>query len=96
MIFAAQGDGVLTQFYLKENALVTAGVRDPANITIAGSTGGAPCNTPGDINGDCQINGADLGAMLAAWGSDDSAADINGDGTVDGGDLGSLLANWGL
>ena len=96
LIFASQGDGVLTQMYMKENALVTAGVRDPANITIAGSTGGSGCDIPGDINGDCQVNGADLGAMLAAWGSDDPDADINNDGTVNGGDLGTLLANWGL
>ena len=94
LIFASQGDGVLTQMYMRENALVTAGVRDPANITMAGSTGGSGCQIPGDINGDCQVNGADLGAMLAAWGSDDPGADIDGNGTVDGGDLGTLLANW--
>ena len=96
MIFASQGDGVLTQFYLRENALVTAGVRDPASFAISGSIGGSGCDIPGDINGDCQVNGADLGAMLAAWGSSDPDADINDDGTVNGGDLGTLLANWGL
>ena len=96
LIFASQGDGVLTQMYMRENALVTAGVRDPANITLSGTVGGSGCDIPGDINGDCQIDGADLGALLAAWGSNDPDADINGNGIVDGGDLGSLLANWGL
>jgi hypothetical protein len=42
------------------------------------------------------VDGADLGALLAAWGSCSAcAADINGDGTVDGTDLGTLLASWG-
>ncbi|MEC8320753.1 MAG: hypothetical protein VX012_05040, partial [Planctomycetota bacterium] len=58
-------------------------------------TSEAGCDLLGDLNGDCQINGADLGGLLAAWGSDDPAADINDDGVVNGGDLGFLLANWG-
>jgi ligand-binding sensor domain-containing protein len=50
----------------------------------------------GDINGDGLIDGADLGALLSAWGGCDStcSADLNGDNTVDGTDLGLLLANW--
>ncbi len=52
--------------------------------------------TPGDINGDGVIDGADLGLFLAAWGSANFAADINGDGVVDGADLGLLLASWTL
>ena len=35
-----------------------------------------------DLNGDGQINGADLSILLASWGSDDPIADINRDGTV--------------
>ncbi|MCA9283575.1 MAG: hypothetical protein KDA22_00055 [Phycisphaerales bacterium] len=48
----------------------------------------------GDLNGDDLVDGADLGLLLAAWGSSDVLADLNGDGTVDGADLGVLLANW--
>jgi len=47
-----------------------------------------------DINGDGQVDGADLGSLLSAWGTDNSAADLNGDGLVDGADLGSLLSAW--
>jgi hypothetical protein len=96
MIFASQGDGVLTQFYLRENALVFAGVRDAANLAMSGSVGAPGCDIPGDVDGDCQVTGADLGAMLAAWGSADPAADVDGDGVVGGSDLGMLLASWGL
>jgi hypothetical protein len=53
----------------------------------------------GDCNGDHVIDGADLGALLAAWSSAGGAyqpcADLNGDGTVNGADLGLLLARWG-
>ena len=48
----------------------------------------------GDLNQDGSVNGADLGLLLAAWGTGGSA-DLNQDGTVNGADLGILLANWG-
>jgi hypothetical protein len=49
---------------------------------------------PGDLNGDGQVNGADLGLFLIVWGTSDPAADLDGSGSVGGGDLGILLANW--
>ena len=56
----------------------------------------------GDVNGDGQVNGFDLGLLLAAWtGSNDCdsesclAADFNGDGRVDGFDMGLFLSAWG-
>ena len=48
---------------------------------------------PGDLNGDGVVNGADLGLMLAAWGTT-GPGDLNGDGVVGGADLGLLLAAW--
>jgi len=50
-----------------------------------------PC--PSDLNGDGVVDGADLGALLSAWGT--AEGDLNGDGIVDGADLGILLSNWG-
>ena len=50
----------------------------------------------GDLNGDGVVDGADVGLLLALFGSDDPSADLNGDGTVDGADIGLLLANWSL
>ena len=49
----------------------------------------------GDLNGDCVVDGADLGLMGSAWGTSDPTADIDGNGIVNGGDLGSLLGNFG-
>lgn len=52
-------------------------------------------SVPGDLDGDGEVNGADMGLLLVAWGTDDAgAADINGDGYVDGADLGLLLNAW--
>jgi len=47
-----------------------------------------------DLNGDGDVDGADLGLLLGAWGGG-GPADLNGDGTVDGADLGLLLGGWG-
>lgn len=52
-----------------------------------------PCAA--DLDGDGQVNGADLGLLLGAWGSAGSIADLEGDGTVNGADLGLLLGSWG-
>lgn len=53
-----------------------------------------PVVCPGDLDGSGAIDGADLGELLAAWGTD-GAADLNDDGVVDGADLGELLSVWG-
>ena len=56
------------------------------------------CQCLADLFVDGQVNGADLGALLAFWGPVNPAlpsADINRDGKVDGADLGYLLSNWG-
>jgi hypothetical protein len=50
----------------------------------------------GDVDGDGDVDGADLGMLLGAWGACAACpADLNGDGVVDGADLGVLMANWG-
>lgn len=62
--------------------------------TLVVRRGGTACRTcPADLSGDGTIDGTDLAALLAAWGS--AAADISGDGTVDGVDLSVMLAAWG-
>jgi len=61
-------------------------------LVVEWQTGGSPA----DLNGDGLVDGADLGLMLAAWGTcTDCDADLNADGLVDGADLGLLLADWG-
>jgi len=64
------------------------------NINPDGSLGMSDTPIPGDLNGDGVVDGADLGILLNAWGTNDPVADLNGDGVVDGADLGILLNNW--
>ena len=61
-------------------------IAPPGGCVIA-----APC--PADLNGDGSVGGADLGALLAAWGTADG--DIDDSGDTDGADLGVMLAAWG-
>lgn len=48
----------------------------------------------GDLNNDGSVNGADLGLMLAIFGTNDPDGDLNNDGTVDGADMGLQLSSW--
>ena len=43
---------------------------------------------------DGNVDGADLGALLANWGLG-GRTDLTGDGNTDGADLGALLNAWG-
>ena len=62
--------------------------------------GGVACDDApscaGDLDGDGEVGGGDLGLLLAVWETNDPNADLDGDGTVSGGDLGLLLSGWGL
>ena len=90
------------------DTLYTAGTRID-RITLSGSTNSivnqlgtsfrwitrvTPPPCPADVNGDGQVDSADLGALLSAWGGA-GAADLDGSGSVDSGDLGILLSAWG-
>jgi hypothetical protein len=47
----------------------------------------------GDIDGDGNVNGVDLGLLLGAWGGS-GLADLNCDDIVDGADLAIVLGAW--
>jgi hypothetical protein len=54
---------------------------------------GIGCHCAADFDMSGAVDGADLGRLLAAWGT--PTCDITGNGTTDGADLGALLAVWG-
>jgi enterochelin esterase-like enzyme len=54
-----------------------------------------PCTRAADLDCSGAVDGADLAAVLAAWGPGHGPADVNGSGAVDGVDLGRVLAAWG-
>ncbi len=59
------------------------------------------CGVGPDLNGDGIVDGADLAALLSAFGPcpaplvSPCLADLNGDGIVNGSDLAALLSAWG-
>ena len=63
------------------------------SLLLGASQAAGDC--PGDIDGDCEVGGADLGLLMLGWGTDDPTADLNGDGLVDGEDFAALLLAWG-
>jgi hypothetical protein len=62
--------------------------------------GNTLCICVADFTGDDEVNGADLGLLLGAWGACNPGtqcfADLTGDGFVTGADLGLLLGAWGV
>ena len=77
---------------LGDGSLVEAAI-DDFRVLVT-SCGDAPCLA--DLNGDDSVGGADLGLLLAAWGSCAGCPeDLNGDGLVNGADIGLILAAWG-
>ncbi|MCP4835098.1 MAG: hypothetical protein GY895_10085 [Phycisphaera sp.] len=68
--------------------------------TLDISCTGTGCDGGGctaDFNGDGEVDGADYGFLLVAWGECGGCPeDLNGDGVVGGADVGDLLVQWGL
>ncbi|MDY7107690.1 MAG: beta-propeller fold lactonase family protein [Planctomycetota bacterium] len=76
----------------RQTAITTQPVPDGIDVVS--------CRRPGDVDGDGDVDTADLLALLATWGDcpdppEDCPADFDGDGDVDTADLLTLLANWG-
>ena len=63
-------------------------------IVPADGSNGCDPGLVGDIDGNGLVNGADLAAVLSAWGTKGGGADLDGDGSVGGSDLAILLGNW--
>ena len=75
-------------------ATIAGTVSNPGDIVVV--PGAPPCVA--DIYADGDVNSADLGILLSAWGtcaSSTCAADLNRDGQVDSTDLGIVLSAWG-
>lgn len=63
---------------------------------VAASVDCDPVDTcPADIDGSGSVDVADVLAVIADWGDDDSDADVNDDGTVDVNDLLAVIGAWG-
>jgi hypothetical protein len=105
-VYGGNAAGQTAPFYIKATAcgintfatMASIGFPDEAwvvnlNGDLTECGGGTPC--PGDlVEPFGEVNGADLAALLGAWGTSDSSACIV-DCPVDGNDLAALLGAWG-
>jgi hypothetical protein len=67
-----------------------------ACFRIVAEDGAAAEACAGDYNGDGQRDGADLGQLLGAWGTEDPIINLTGDPVVDGADLGVFLTTFAI
>jgi hypothetical protein len=67
-----------------------------ACFRIVADSGAIAEACPGDYNGDGQRDGADLGQLLGAWGTEDPIINLTGDPVVDGADLGVFLTSFAI
>jgi hypothetical protein len=74
---------------------IACGAPATAPVLIAAVTESG-CSCTGDLDGDGDVDGAELGQVLLKWGpAAGSASDLNHDGQVDGDDLSVILSLWG-
>ena len=88
-------DGIVDYGQIRAGELVDANANNIPDCCEQGVSC-APC--PGDVDESGTVNGVDLAAILAVWGSDGGKyprADINNDGEVNGADLATVLGSWG-
>jgi hypothetical protein len=89
------GDGVVDFGQIRDGTLQDSNGNGTPDCCEQG-VNCTPC--PGDITGNGTVNGTDLAAILAAWGTDGQSkfdCDVDNSGVVDGGDLAFVLAGWG-
>ena len=94
-----QGDGNAEN---EEHVIHVAPDGTFAGGTVDGFMVEKVCKVPGDVDGDGDVDQADLGALLGAYGTEigdddyNPDADFDHDGDVDQADLGVLLGNYGF
>lgn len=68
---------------------------DPQYQIFSFMLNNAEDSCPSDLNHDRVVDSADLGILMANWGSNKSTYELDGSGPVNGGDVGILIASWG-
>ena len=99
----SRGGGLFARYGFAPARLTNTEVCDNVADEIYGPyediSGNTLCICPGDITGDGEVGGPDLGVMLSLWGkciSVPCVADLNNDNIVNGADVGLLLGDWGI
>jgi len=99
MISALQSVGVYTQLHTYPNSVhgfnAVGGFQAGAELVASILPTLLENSARPDLNCDGVIDGADLGTLIGAWGTDNPSADFDRNGVVDGADLAIILAAWG-
>ena len=102
LLAGATAGSEVTYTLVPEAAARRMGIDRDGDELAAGTDPADPSSFPGACPWDIapfgardgQVNGADLGLVLSAWGLP-GITDFNGDGVTNGPDLAQALANWG-
>ena len=86
------GAGFSGRWVITGDPVFTGGEFDSNENGIPDVCDFPPC--PGDLDGDGEVGGSDLGLLFVQWGGP-GTADLDGDGSVGGADLGLLFIGWG-
>ena len=90
LVYTDTGLSAATTYSYGITALDAAGNASSAS-TVSGATSTV---TPGDINTDGKVNGADLAFLASVWKTANAQADLNSDGIVNIADLSILLSHY--
>ncbi|MCB9838042.1 MAG: hypothetical protein H6813_01785 [Phycisphaeraceae bacterium] len=91
----SQFDYFGTSIAIEDGVVVSGAIGDEDNGSDSGSVyvfGVAAPHCAGDLNADGIVDTADLGRLIAVFGTPDADADMNNDGLVDTADLGAMIA----
>jgi acetyl esterase/lipase len=98
MIAALQSAGIYTQLHAYPNSVhgfnAVGGFQAGADLVASIIPELLVNSARPDLNCDGSIDGADLGTLIGAWGTDNPSADFDRNGVVDGADLAIILAAW--
>lgn len=101
MRFDADGEALAVDNFYNAAGQITSLTHDPySGALLAIRWSNSPIRIvppappdPADLSGDGEVDGADLGLLLAAWNTS-GPGDLDGDGVVNGADLGLMLASF--
>jgi len=89
-VATVDGNGLVTAI-AAGTATITATTTDGTDLTASCKVTVEDPAIPGDVNGDGNVNGADIVAVINYVLADDIAGDVNGDGNVNGADIVAVI-----
>ncbi len=93
--FSAYLDGGSEYFFVTSQWAASSPIETADNMIVGPGTVSEVGICRADVNGDGFVDTADLGLLIAGFGSADPLTDVNNDGVTDTADLGILIGEFG-